>query len=51
MGIELVPVDAQADQIDKAMYNLEVSFRTQFDFNHTTKVPFIKPSHLYKINY
>ena len=32
------------------MYQRDVSFRTQYDFNHTTFIPFVKPSHLYQIN-
>ena len=33
-----------------SMYEHEVSYRTQYDFNHTTFIPFSKQSHLYEIN-
>ena len=32
------------------MYHHEVDFRTQYDFNHTTLFPFIKQTHLYRLN-
>jgi hypothetical protein len=32
------------------MYNHDVAFNTQYDFNHTTKIPFMKATHLYELN-
>lgn len=46
LGVEIKPADSPG----KPMYKHDISFRTQFDFNHTTKWPFMKPTHLYKID-
>ena len=38
------------DSKKNAMYHHDIDFRTQYDFNHTTKVPFMKQTHLFKLN-
>jgi len=34
----------------KQMYEHDVAFGTMLDFNHTTNLPFWKPSHLYQLS-
>ena len=45
----LLNVKTKNGGVNDPKYLKETSFATQFDFNHTTKTPFIKESHLYKI--